>query len=246
MSHQEEPRRRFLRQVLAIVPAATVATGATITQSACDSNSGHREAREDAADNSARHHPTFFTDVEWIFIHAAVDRLIPEDSLGPGAVKAGVPEYIDRQMEMPYGHGKLWYMQGPFHTDQAPEMGYQLNLTPRDIYRNGIKECDEYCAKQYSGKAFSKLDVATQETVLHAVEKGQVHFESVPAKVFFSYLLANTKEGFLADPIYGGNKNMVGWKMVGFPGARADYMDWIDQPGVKYPYGPVSIDGRRG
>jgi len=46
--------------------------------------------------------------------------------------------------------------------------------------------------------------------------------------------------------MYGGNKNMVGWKMVGFPGARGDYMDWVDQPNAKYPYGPVSISGDKG
>ncbi|RQZ62267.1 gluconate 2-dehydrogenase subunit 3 family protein [Burkholderia sp. Bp9004] len=248
MSHQEEPRRRFLRQVLAIVPVATVSTGVTLTQSACGerNDSAASASATSAEDNDASYHPTFFSDTEWAFVRAAVDRLIPEDDLGPGAVKAGVPEYIDRQMETPYGHGKLWYMQGPFHPDQAAEMGYQLNMTPRDIYRHGIKECDEYCAKQYGGKTFTQLDTHNQEAVLRDIEHQKVHFEAVPARTFFSYLLGNTKEGFLADPMYGGNKGMVGWKMVGFPGARADFQDWIEQPGVKYPYGPVSINGRRG
>lgn len=234
MSNELEPRRRFLRQVLAIVPAASVATGATLTQTACSSKS------------APTYHPTFFTDSEWVFIQAAVDRLIPEDDLGPGALKAGVPEYIDRQMETPFGHGKLWYMQGPFHLDQPAELGYQMNMTPRDIYRHGIKDCDDYCAKHFSGKSFAQLDVKTQEAVLGDMDHAKLQFASVPAKTFFSYLLSNTKEGFMADPIYGGNKDMIGWKMVGFPGARADFMDWIEQPGVKYPYGPVSIDGRRG
>ena len=76
--------------------------------------------------------------------------------------------------------------------------------------------------------------------------ESKIAFETVPAKTFFSFLLGNTKEGFFADPMYGGNKNMVGWKMVGFPGARGDYMDWVDQPNVKYPYGPVSISGEKG
>lgn len=242
MSHDQEPRRRFLRQVLAIVPAATVTTGTTLTQSACSSSS----ASAAAASGSEEYHPNFFTDAEWTFLQAAVDRLIPADDHGPGALKAGVPEYIDRQMDTPFGHGKLWYMQGPFHPDAAPEMGYQLNLAPRDLYRHGIAACDGYCSKQYGGKTFATLDVQTQEAVLHDMEKGKLAFDTVPSKTFFAALLGNTKEGFLADPLYGGNKDMVGWKMVGFPGARADFMDWIDQPGAKYPYGPVSIDGRRG
>ncbi|MEM5387268.1 gluconate 2-dehydrogenase subunit 3 family protein [Paraburkholderia phymatum] len=247
MSHQEEPRRRFLRQVLAIVPAATVATGATL-QTACSENNDHASSApvSGAGQNSAAYHPTFFADAEWAFVQSAVDRLIPEDGLGPGALKAGVPEYIDRQMETAYGHGKLWYMQGPFHPDQPPELGYQMNMTPRDIYRHGIKECDGYCAKRYGGKTFSQLETKLQDAVLLDIEHNKVHFDTVPARTFFSLLLGNTKEGFLADPIYGGNKDMIGWKLVGFPGARADFADWIEQPGVKYPYGPVSIDGRRG
>jgi gluconate 2-dehydrogenase gamma chain len=246
MSNDQEPRRRFLRQVLAIVPAATVATGATLTQTACSSSNSANAAPATAADSNTPYHPTYFTDAEWAFVQAAVDRLIPEDELGPGALKAGVAEYSDRQMETPYGHGKIWYMQGPFHPDQPPEMGYQMNMTPRDIYRHGIKACEDYCAKQFGGKTFAQLDTKTQEAVLGDMDHAKLHFDTIPVKTFFSYLLGNTKEGFFADPIYGGNKGMVGWKMVGFPGARADFMDWIEQPGVKYPYGPVSIDGRRG
>jgi len=244
MSDDKVPRRRFLRQVLAIVPAATVASGATLTQSACSSQPGPAAGVAGTAD--AAYQPTYFTGAEWTFINAAVDLLIPEDAFGPGAIKAGVPEFIDRQMETPFGHGKLWYMQGPFHPDQPPEMGYQLSLVPRDIYRHGIKACDDWCAKNYAGKTFAQLNKSTQEKVLGDLEHAKIEFDTVPARTFFGYLLSNTKEGFFADPIHGGNKGMVGWKMVGFPGARADFMDWIDQPGVKYPYGPVSIDGKRG
>jgi gluconate 2-dehydrogenase gamma chain len=244
MSNEQEPRRRFLRQVMAIVPAATVVPGAALTQSACSNAS--QPAPAAAATGNKPYSPTYFTDAEWTFVQAAVDRLIPDDEHGPGALAANVPEYIDRQMETPYGLGKLWYMQGPFHPDQAPEMGFQMNLAPRDIYRHGIKACDDHCAKQYGGKTFAQLDKKTQEQVLGEMEHAKIEFEAVPARTFFSYLLGNVKEGFLADPMYGGNKDMVGWKMIGFPGARADFMDWIDQPGVKYPYGPVSIDGRRG
>ncbi|MOA49912.1 Gluconate 2-dehydrogenase subunit 3 precursor [compost metagenome] len=96
------------------------------------------------------------------------------------------------------------------------------------------------------GKVYAELDKALQEQILKDLQGNKIKFESVPATTFFNFLLANAKEGFFADPIYGGNKNMVGWKMVGFPGARADFMDWTDQPNVKYPYGPVSISGEKG
>ncbi|SAK78156.1 gluconate 2-dehydrogenase subunit 3 family protein [Caballeronia ptereochthonis] len=240
MPIDQEPRRRFLRQVLAIVPAASVASGTALTQAACSPSS-----QADGAPSSDTYHRVYFQAAEWRFLLAAVDRLIPEDEYGPGALKAGVPEFIDRQMETPYGHGRLWYMQGPFHPDQPAELGYQLNLLPRDIYRLGIKACDDWCAKRYAGKAFADLDIVAQEDVLARLEHGQIEFDAVPSQTFFSHLLRNTKEGFFADPIHGGNKGMIGWKMIGFPGARADFADWIDRPNVKYPYGPVSIDGRR-
>jgi len=238
MTEDTRPRRRFL-QALAIVPASTMAAGAALTQTACSNEAP--VARQD----SKAYSPTYFSKQEWAFINAAVDHLIPADDYGPGAIQAGVPEFIDRQMEMPYGHGKLWYMQGPFHPESIPEMGYQINQSPREAYRHGIQDCDAWCQKTH-GKVFVELDRPTQEQVLKDLQSGKSEFESVPAKTFFDFLLSNTKEGFLADPIYGGNKGMVGWKLVGFPGARGDYMDWVDQPNAKYPYGPVSISGEKG
>ncbi|WP_322032167.1 gluconate 2-dehydrogenase subunit 3 family protein [Paraburkholderia sp. J76] len=240
MSTKPEPRRQFLRHMLAVVPTASLATGAALSQSACQPSSAPSAAAPPP------YQPDYFTADEWRFLQAAVDRLIPSDHLGPGALEAGVPEFIDRQMETPWGHGKLWYMQGPFHVSEAPELGYQLNLAPRDVYRHGIKACDDWCRQHYDGKSFADLSNVEREAVLLAMEHGKAQFDAVPAGTFFGFLLANTREGFFADPIYGGNKKMAGWKMVGFPGARADFADWIDQPGVKYPYGPVSIDGSRG
>jgi len=236
MTEEREPRRRFLQQMVAVVPVSTLAAGAGALQTGCSDAA--------AAPAAKPYEPTYFTEAEWTFIKAAVDHLIPEDQYGPGAIAAGVPEFIDRQMETPYGHGKLWYMQGPFHPDSIPEMGYQTNQTPRDIYRHGIAACDAWCRQQH-GKAYAELPRDVQAQVLKDLEAGKIHFETVPAKTFFSHLLSNTKEGFFADPIHGGNKGMVGWKMVGFPGARADFLDWIDQPNVKYPYGPVSISGEK-
>jgi gluconate 2-dehydrogenase gamma chain len=49
------------------------------------------------------------------------------------------------------------------------------------------------------------------------------------------------REGFLADPVYGGNKDMASWKMLGFPGARYDFRDYMDQKGKKQHFIPVSL-----
>ncbi len=90
---------------------------------------------------------------------------------------------------------------------------------------------------------FASLAQEMRDEVLHQLEKGQIVLEAVPSQIFFAQLLQNTKEGYFADPMYGGNKQMGSWKMIGFPGARADFADWAEQPGKVYPIGPVSIRG---
>src|SRR5277367_4571556 len=221
-------RRQFLRGV---VPAATLGT---LGSSAC-SNNGRTSTPSSYA-------PTYFNTAEWAFINAAVGRLIPSDGPGPGGVDAGVPEFIDRQMELPYGHGAYSYMKGPFLDKSPPTLGYQLRYTPREIYRLGIAAANSAAQKSH-GKDFAQLSAADQDLLLAEMEKGQATFATVPAAVFFGQLLANTKEGYFSDPLYGGNRGMVAWKWIGFPGARADFTDWIDQAGRRYPYGAVSISG---
>lgn len=187
----------------------------------------------------------FFTGEEWAFLQAACARLIPADENGPGAVELGVPEFIDREMDGAFGHAANWYMQGPF-ASALPELGYQSPLTPRAVYRAGIAAVDAHCRRTFGNKSFSELAVTQQDAVLTDLEKGALDFENVSGKAFFGFLLQNTKEGYLADPIHGGNKNMGSWKMIGFPGARADFLDWVDKHGARYPLGPVGIMGRKG
>ncbi|MEX2939826.1 gluconate 2-dehydrogenase subunit 3 family protein [Serratia fonticola] len=232
-------RRDFLLKSMTLIPAAVIGgsgvsalTAPTPVLAASDTP------------KQVDYQPTFFTPEEWAFVQAAVARLIPADERGPGALEAGVPEFIDRQMNTPYATGSIWYMQGPFNPDVAPEMGYQLPLVPKQIYNLGISDADAY-SKKTAGKAFAELDGAQQDALLQKFESGEAEFTQLPAKLFFSYLLQNTREGFFSDPIHGGNKEMVGWKLINFPGARADFMDWVER-GERYPFPPVSIRGERG
>src|SRR3984885_6681133 len=155
--------------------------------------------------------PTFFTTAEWRFVNAAVGRLIPSDGNGPGGVEAGVPAFLDRQMELPYGHGAFAYMQGPFQPDAPASLGYQLPHTPRELYRLGIAAADE-ASRQSSGRRFAELETAQQDKFLTGLETGTVQLRGVPAKAFFAQLWSNVREGYFADPLYGGNRGMVGWK----------------------------------
>ncbi|QGZ64331.1 gluconate 2-dehydrogenase subunit 3 family protein [Paraburkholderia acidisoli] len=241
-------RRGFLRTAAVLVPASALAgceggAKSPATAATDASTASGAAATAGSSAQAAAYKPRFFDAREWAFVEAAADRLIPADTEGPGALEAGVPEFIDRQMDTPYAHGALWYMQGPFQQG-VPELGYQLKLVPRDVYRLGIAAVNAYCTKSY-GKDFDALDAATRDSVLAALEAGKVELDGVPASVFFGQLLQNTREGYFCDPIHGGNRNMAAWQMIGFPGARADFMDFVNQNGKPYPYGPVSINGER-
>jgi gluconate 2-dehydrogenase gamma chain len=185
----------------------------------------------------------FFSGEEAAFIEAAVARLIPNDDLGPGALEAGVPYFIDQQLtgELGFGLAANWYMQGPFATGE-PTQGYQLAYTPRTLYRQAIAAINEYTATQYGGP-FASLDTAQQDEVLQGLESGSIDLDPVPATTFFNMLLTNTVEGFFSDPIYGGNRDKVGWRLVGFPGVPArGYKPLISQyRNQPYVVEPVSI-----
>lgn len=185
----------------------------------------------------------FFTPDEAATVEAAVDRLIPPDERGPGGKDAGCAVYIDRQLAGPYGVGAGLYLRPPFMPGVASQ-GYQSPDMPAARYRAGLKALADYVKATFAGKAFRDLASADQDQVLSGLETGKIALKDVNGAQFFALLLQNTQEGFFADPVYGGNKDMAGWKLVGFPGARYDYRDWVERYNEKYPLPPVGIMGR--
>lgn len=188
---------------------------------------------------------SYFTASEFAFVEVAVDHLVPADELGPGAKDAGVAFFIDQQLAGSFGRAETWYMQGPWK-EGAPEQGYQLKLTPAQLYRVSIQGIDDYCRQMFNQKTFIELDAENQEKFLHSLEKGEIKLANTPAKEFFAMLLQNTNEGFFADPLYGGNQDFIGWKLIGFPGPRYNYTDEIEQYGKSYTLPPVGLMGRGG
>jgi gluconate 2-dehydrogenase gamma chain len=83
-----------------------------------------------------------------------------------------------------------------------------------------------------------------KDAVIGGLESGDAKLAGVDGKAFFELLVKNTQEGFFADPIYGGNRDMCAWRMIGFPGARYDYRDWVNRHNELYPHPPVSLEGR--
>lgn len=189
----------------------------------------------------------FFTAEEAATVEALVDRLIPPDPQTPGGKDAGCAVFIDRQLAGGYGHHEGLYNLPPFH-DGVEQQGPQSPKGPADMYRAGIAALNRYCRAQsqngQSGGAFAAFSAARQDEILRGLESKAISLEGADGKKFFEQLLKDTTQGFFADPIYGGNRDMCAWKMIGFPGARYDYRDWITRHNERYPYPPVGIRGR--
>ncbi|OZI73721.1 MULTISPECIES: gluconate 2-dehydrogenase subunit 3 family protein [Bordetella] len=181
----------------------------------------------------------FFNPREAAAMDAIAARLIPADELGPGAKEAGVTYFLDGQLAGAWGAGDQFYRQGPFH-EGTPEQGYQLSFTPAEMMRRGLAALDEAC-RQRDGKPYAELDAGRQDAWLRAMQEGEADFSPLPSAVFFQALLQATIEGFFSDPLYGGNRDMVGWKLVGFPGAYASFSNDIERHGVQWAGQPVSI-----
>ncbi|MCB4771170.1 gluconate 2-dehydrogenase subunit 3 family protein [Ancylobacter sp. Lp-2] len=184
----------------------------------------------------------FFTPDEARTVEAMVERLIPADDLSMSGKDAGCAEFIDRQLAGSYGSYERLYMQGPFQKG-TPEQGDQSEFVPRDRYRRGLAALDAWCHASHS-KAFAELPGETRDEILAGIEAGKIELPGFDGKLLFEIVLGNTMEGFFADPIYGGNKDMVSWKMLGFPGARYDYRDYVERHNEKLDLPPLSIAGR--
>ncbi|WP_058911305.1 gluconate 2-dehydrogenase subunit 3 family protein [Entomohabitans teleogrylli] len=229
------------RQVLAWSGAALALGTGSAKAITITGTPGWQPFSDNPPETFSEPHWLFLNDAEVATLEAIVDRLIPEDELSPGGKEAGCAVFIDRQLHGFYGNFERLYMEGPFQQG-TPEQGDQSPLTPRQRYRIGLAAIDNHCQKQFS-KPFHQLSAEQQDTLLQGLEKGDIKLEGIDSQQFFAQVLNNTTEGFFADPIYGGNRDMVSWKMIGFPGARYDYRDFIDRHNEDLHLAPVSING---
>jgi gluconate 2-dehydrogenase gamma chain len=239
---ESKGRRNFLKSAAALsaaIPAGAAAQTkpAPAPHSGADHDKTHAQHMRAAA-ASARPY-MFLSQTEVAFLDAAVSHLIPKDELGPGAKETGVTYFIDQQLFGGYGTMAKKYTQGPW-PEGTPQQGYQSPLTPAAVYRAGIRDTNNHCQKTY-GKTFDALTRAQQDEVLKGLDGGKIELEQVRAQFFFNMLLNNTVEGFFADPVYGGNRDKAGWKLVGFPGVAAVYTTFIEKHNVPYRAQPVSI-----
>jgi gluconate 2-dehydrogenase gamma chain len=185
----------------------------------------------------------FFTEWEFDYATAMAETIWPTDDLGPGAREAGVGYYIDAQLAGSWGQGHRFYLNGPFFTPADTGHGWQIPMTPADVYRAFLPGFDAY-VRNSLGNPYPLLSADQQTTAMTALQKGQAVIPiggttAFASSDFYSMFRQNVLEGMLADPAYGGNKDMVGWKFIGFPGdpmRRGDlYHDYIFSKKA-YPY----------
>ena len=170
----------------------------------------------------------FLNQDEAAFVEALVDHMVPADDLTPKGTDIGINIYIDRALAGAWGKGERLYMQGPWKRG-TPNQGYQLPLTPAQLYRTGIEATNAHCRKTY-GKLFDRIDAKQREEVLVGLSGGKITFENgPPARVFWGTVYQTVIEGMFSDPIHGGNRDKAGWKLIGFPGAIAVHRDHVAQ-----------------
>jgi gluconate 2-dehydrogenase gamma chain len=161
-----------------------------------------------------------FNSAEGAAIEALADRIIPPDPQTPGGKDAGCAIFLDRQLAGPYGRQEGLYV------------------------REALAALDRACQSRQGGKSFAELSTDAQDAVLAGLESGEFKLDGVDGQAFFDQAIKDLQMGFFADPIYGGNRDMVAWKMIGYPGARYNYLDWVKRHNERFPLPPVSITGR--
>ncbi len=197
MTKHDEARRAFL--VRAALGAGAVA-GAGLMPDVYAQNPEQRKEADASARplSSGDGHGAFFNRDNAATIAAFAERLMPGAPGKPGASEAEVINYIDLALS-----------------------GAYADL--QDFYRRGLAQLDDYCRQTYNER-FVRLDTARQDEVITALEEGKATGFTWPAaQAFFNTVRTHTIEGMFADPIYGGNKDFAGWRLVGFPGVQATF-----------------------
>ncbi|HEX6386178.1 MAG TPA: gluconate 2-dehydrogenase subunit 3 family protein [Anaerolineae bacterium] len=188
----------------------------------------------------------FFTPHEALTTVALTSRILPGTPEDPGAREAGVVYYIDNLLSVSEGFNEPTYRHPPYvqaykgdspaeeaesgefqviwvPADEIERYGYQSILTPREVFRLGLAYVDRYANEQF-GSNFVDLTEADQDTIIDDMVHDRVTgFERLSGNTFFHVLRRYTSEGMFSDPAYGGNRDMVGWKLIGYPGAQRAY-----------------------
>lgn len=126
-------------------------------------------------------------------LEAFVDRLVPKDEHGPGALECGAANYIDQQLA-----GAL----------AAEKTNFAAGLAAIEAF-----------SQRSQNAAFAELSTEKRDAVLTAMEGGSAA-GFANSRAVFSRIRRLTLEGMFSDPHYGGNTNFAGWDLIRYPGPR--------------------------
>jgi gluconate 2-dehydrogenase gamma chain len=230
--------RRFMLKATGAIGASMLSAGGGIAAAAAQGPNTSSAGAARPAPSASSITYLFFNREEAAFIESAVSRLIPADAKWPGALEVGVSNYIDKQLAGAWGTGERMYRSGPWHPG-TPTQGYQLPFTPAELFRTALEAINTDLA--HAGTPFPRMNSEQQDAYLSRLETAEKDLGGVPSEVFFAHLWQCTLEGFFSDPVYGGNRDMMAWRMVGFPGAYASYYELVDQHGIKVDRAPTSL-----
>lgn len=193
-------------------------------QDLVDVDSTDSEVASQAQDNETNFHEarmTFKRREDFNVLASATEVIFPEDDLGPGAITLGVPYFIDRQLASPWATNSKDYMERPFREGEVPQ-------TRKDMMLEGIRLINDMSNDNYD-TSFDGLDVEQQTEILSQFDNDEVDMKYINSSVFFNLLRQLTLEGLYSDPLYGGNRNMEGWKMKEYPGAQMSYRNMMEE-----------------
>lgn len=234
-------RRHFIRNV------GIVAVSAPVLLDACSPKTETPPPYEGSPSPAIKAQPpgvlSYFNANEAGVIGALLDNVIPGAPGVPSASEAGVISFIDQRLSS--DEGVPTYTSPPYAkayngpkppgpdtdqiiwvpADQLYRYGVQeVELTSGQAYKRGVQLIDEYCTKKF-GKPFLQLSKGQQGAVWLALSNGKVNtfVNSPTSSHFLDVLSGDAAQGWLADPMYGGNRNMSVWKAIGYPGVQRAY-----------------------
>ena len=184
--------RRDLFKQAGLLGAAVIASSSVSPTLAA--GSAGTESGSSPAQGRIREALETLTAVESETLDAMVSRIIPADDLGPGAREARATHYIDKCLN---GHRS------------SSRQAYAIGLSALNAYSQASK-----------GKVFHLLPENDQDTILMALQDGDAQGFGSSSSSFFNMVRSHTLEGTFSDPYYGGNRDFIGWELLGYPGVR--------------------------
>jgi len=214
MAEKLTSRRIFLKQIAASSGALAVGTTQAIAAPADPAPAPAAPAASGLAGYQS------LGPDDALFVETLVNFMCPADSLTPNGVDCGLATYIDRQLAGDFGRGDRLYRVGPWRPGK-PQLGYQLPLTPEQFFKAGIAATSEAC-KQKFGKGFDEVSDAEADAFLIDISAGKFDQPRMPLGQWFNELVYPLfTQACFADPLYGGNRAKVFWKLIGYPGLPA-------------------------